>query len=293
MYVPDVELHEAQSLEEAAALLSRFSPHARLLAGGTDLLVDLKSGRLSADHLISVSRVAFLHGITETEDGLRIGALTTITQLDRHPVVRQRFAALRDATSQMAAPQIRNVATVGGNVVSAVPCADLPPLLTVMNGAAHIWSTSGERTVALASFFVGVRQTVLKPGELLTAVFLPEQPDRFGAAYARFSLREGNSIAVAGVAAGIQLGADGRVDDARVALGAVSPTPKLVAAAREILVGEEPDPRVFAKAADAAVNAAEPICDVRGTAGFRREIVAVMARRALTSAWERARGTKP
>ncbi len=292
MYLPDVELHEAESLEEASGLMTRFAPNARLLAGGTDLLVDLKTARVTADHLVSVNRVASLRGIDKTQEGLRIGALTTITQLDRHPIVRQRFAPLCDATSQMAAPQIRNVATVGGNIVCAVPCADLPPILTAMNASVTVWSTSGERIVAMDSFFVGVRQTVLESGELLTGVLVPDQPAGFGAAYARFSLREGNSIAVAGVAAGIQLDSDGRMTGARVVLAAVSPTPKLVAATKDILVGEQPGDTVFAAMASAAAEAADPICDIRGSDEFRREIVAVMTRRALVSACSRAKESR-
>ncbi len=288
MYIPEVELHEAATLEEATGLMGRYAPSARLLAGGTDLLVDLKVGRVRVDHLVSINRIAALKGVSLTETGLRIGALATITQLDRSAIVRERFAPLLDATSQMAALQIRNVATVGGNVVSAVPCADLPPILTVMNASALIWSATGERTVALDSFFVGVRQTVLQRDEVLTAILVPSQPRGFGAAYARFALREGNAIAVAGVAASLQLDDDRIVQDARVALGAVSPTPKLVESAKALLVGQPPDDDAFTRTGKAAMEAAQPICDIRGSAAFRREIVAVLTRRALAAARQRA-----
>ena len=200
MYIPDVELHEATTLEEAAALMARYAPDARLLAGGTDLLVDLKTGRVSVGHLVSINRIDGLRGVSETDGSLRIGALTTITQLDRAPIVQQRFSPLLEATRQMAAPQIRNVATVGGNIASAVPCADLPPILTAMNASVVLWSPAGERTVPLETFFVGARQTVRRDDEELTAVLVPQQPSGFGAAYARFALRDGNAIAVAAVA---------------------------------------------------------------------------------------------
>ena len=290
MYVPDVELHESHSLEEASALLTRHAPDVRLLAGGTDLLVDLKAGRVSVRHLVSLSRIDALRGVSLTADGLRIGALTTITQLDRSDPVRERFAPIRDATSRMAARQIRNVATVGGNIVSAVPCADLPPILTVMNASVMLWSPDGERSVALRDFFVDARRTVRRDEELLIAITVPTPSARFGAAYARFGLREGNAIAVAAVAAGVRLGENDMIQDAQIALGAVAPTPKRVEAARTALLGARPDDDdAFGKAADAAMEAAEPICDVRGSAEYRRELVGVLTRRALATACERAR----
>jgi carbon-monoxide dehydrogenase medium subunit len=288
LYLPDIELHEARTLEEAAEALKRHGPGARLLAGGTDVLVDLKTGRTSFEHLVSINGIDALRGISETKSGLRIGALTTVTQLDRAPVVRERFSPILDATSRMAAPQIRNVATVGGNIAAAVPCADLPPILTAMNASVVLWSAQGEREVPLEDFFVGPRQTVLGDNEVLTTIFVPKLPPRFGAAYARFQLRDGNTIAVAAVAASLLLGDDDAVRDARIVLGAVAPIPKLVEPAAALLVGKPPDDDAFRMAADAAAAEAEPICDVRGSADFRREIVGVMTRRALASALQRA-----
>jgi len=289
VYVPDIELHETATLEEAAALMARYAPDARLLAGGTDLLVDLKTGRVSVEHLVSIKRIAALRGVSETNGSLRIGALTTITQLDRAPFVQQRFPPLREATRQMAAPQIRNAATVGGNIASAVPCADLPPILTAMNASVVLWSPKGEREVPLETFFVGARQTVRRDDEVLTAVLVPKQPPGFGAAYARFALRDGNAIAVAAVAAGLLLDGNNTVRDTRIVLGAVAPIPKLVESAGAELVGQSADEEAFRRAADAAREAAEPISDVRGSADFRRELVGVLTRRVLTSACRRAR----
>ena len=289
MYIPDIELHEAATLEEASDVMARHAPDARFLAGGTDLLVDLKTGRFRVGHVVSLNRIDALRGISETGDGVRIGALTTITSLDRSPIVRERFSPLLDATGQMANPQIRNVATVGGNIVSAVPCADLPPILTVMNASVVLWSPGGERTCPLDSFVTGVRQTALHPGEMLAAVLIPSQPTGFGAAYARFALRDGNAIAVAAVAAGLHLDGDGKVKDARVVLGAVAPIPLMVESAGSALQGQPPGEETFRRAADAAMEAAEPISDVRGSAEFRREIVGVLTRRALTTACRRAK----
>lgn len=315
MYLPEVEFHESTSLEEASSLLSKFGADARLLAGGTELLVDLKSGRRSTRHLISIQAISALRGITITRDGLRIGALTTLSELNRHREVRRLFPAIHDATHQMAAVQIRNMATVGGNVVCAVPCADLPPVLGVLGASVRAWSPGGERAIPIESFFVGVRRTVLRNDEILACVWVPLSPRSedlghpspkngasgthptlghpgFGAAYARFSLREGNSVAVAAIAASMRLESDGSIGDARIALGAVSPTPKLVASAREALVGRQPSDRVFAEAAAAAMEESEPISDVRGSASFRRDIVGVLTQRALSTALRRARENK-
>lgn len=288
MYLPGIELQEATTLEEAAHVLTRYAPDARILAGGTDLLVDLKTGRIRCAHLVSINRINALRGISETDGALRIGALTTITQLDRAPVVRGRFVPLLDATSRMAAPQIRNLATVGGNIAAAVPCADLPPILTAMNASAVLWSADGQREVPLREFFVGPRATVRGEGELLLAVIVPKPPPGFGAAYARFQLRNGNAIAVAAVAASLLLADDDTVQDARIVLGAVAPIPKLIESAGARLIGRPPDEDAFRAAADATAPEAEPICDLRGSAQFRRELVGVLTRRALTAALQRA-----
>lgn len=292
MYVPSIDVHLAATLEEAGAALRRYGPDGRLLAGGTDLLVDLKTGRVSYKNLVSLNRIEKLRGVSETRAGLRIGALTTITQLGRSPIVRQRFAAFLDATGKMANPQIRNVATVGGNVVSAVPCADLPPILMAMSASVRLWSPGGERTVALDSFFLDVRATVLESDEVVMSIDVPGPEPGSGAAYARFGLREGNTIAVAAVAAGLLLERDGTVRDARIILGAVAPVPKLVESARARLVGQRCEEDAFGAAAMAAMEAAEPIADVRGSAEFRQDLVGVLARRALRTAYQRARETR-
>jgi len=290
VYLPDIEVHEAATLEEAAALLSRFGNQARLLAGGTDLLVDLKSGRASAHHLVSIQKIEPLRGVETTPGGLRIGALTTINQLHDALDPHGPFAPLLDATRQMAAPQVRNLATVGGNLASAVPCADLPPILIAMKADVLLWSPDGERRLGLHEFFVDVRRTALRLNEVVRTVLVPHPPARFGAAYARFALREGNGIAVAAVAAGLRLDENGTIAQARIVLGAVAPIPKLAASAATALVGQSADADAFARAATAAMEEAEPISDVRGSAEFRRELVGVLTRRALHEAARRARG---
>jgi carbon-monoxide dehydrogenase medium subunit len=287
VYIPDFELHKPSTLEQAGAILKQHGLDARLLAGGTDLLVDLKTGRVVADHVVSLHFIDGLRGLSKDGGALRIGALTTVNQLNDHPLLDGPFAALRDATRKMAAHQIRNAATVGGNIASAVPCADLPPLLITMKAEVILWSAGGEHRVPLETFFLGPRQTVMKEGEVLTAVVVPEPPAGFGASYARLAHRNGNGIAVAAVAAGLTV-KDGVIEEARVVLGAVAPIPLHVEAAGKLLAGRAPDAAAFAEAAAAAEKAAEPISDVRGSKEYRRDVVGVLTTRALEGALARA-----
>ncbi len=289
MNIPDIEVHEADDLQHASTLLREHGTDARLLAGGTDLLVDLKAERVSVGHLISINRVDGLTGITLDKSGLRIGALTTPNQLARCEVVRKKFPAILDATSGMAATQVRNMATVGGNIASAIPSADMPPILTVMKASLILWSPGGERTLPLEDYFHGPRQSDRKPDEVLTTIIVPLQTGRFGAAYARFALREANACAVAGVAASLWLDSDETILEARISLSAVAPTPKLVDSAAKVLIGQKVGDDAFVRAADATMEASQPISDIRGTEGYRREVVGVLTRRALATATQRAK----
>jgi carbon-monoxide dehydrogenase medium subunit len=290
MHISALELHEAKSYEDAAALLSRYSPDVRLLAGGTDVLVDLKSNGNSVGHLVTLERIESMHGITEESDGLRIGALTTISELDESPLISGVYEIIRDAASQMATLQIRNTATIGGNIASANPCADLPPVLIALDAIAVVFSEQGPREVPLQDLITGPRETILAQDELLAAIVVPRPPPRFGAAYARFGLRNGNSIAVATVAASLILDDDGAVHDVHIALGAVAPRPVKVDAANLWLEGRKLNGDSFDEVARAAMEAAQPISDVRGSAEYRRELVGVLTRRALATAEQRAKG---
>ncbi len=289
MYLTDIVFHDAKTLEEAGSLMTRYASDARLLAGGTDLLVDLKTGRARYGHVVTVTGIPSLLGITADTNGLRIGALVTPNELAAHPVVKDRFTPILDATSKLAAQQIRNMATVGGNIAGAIPSADMPPILMVMGASIIIWSPKGERTVPVESVFVGPRKTSLAPDDILTAIYVPMPPLRFGAAFSRFAQRRANACAIAGVAASMRLAEDGTIADARMALSAVAPTPILVSGIAELLTGQPAGDDAFTKAASVAAEAAVPISDVRGTAGFRAQIVSVLARRALEIASQRAK----
>lgn len=296
MHLAELTVHEPTELEAAIGLLRRFGPSARPLAGGTDLLVDLKVGRLAVDHLVSLRRIPGLSGIEATPSakdgatGLRIGALTTIAELESSPLLAGPLAIIREAAAEMAAPQVRNAATVGGNLASAVPCADLPPVFGVLDAAVVLSSSGHARTVPMSEFFSGPRQTVRMDHELLTAVEIPPPPARFGAAYARLALRDGNAIAVASVAASLWLDDQEAIAGLRMMLGAVAPIPKPISGGT--LVGARLTD-VLGRAANLAMAAAEPISDLRASAAYRREMVGVLAGRAITTAYRRAMESEP
>lgn len=289
MHLPDIQLHEADTLEKAATLMDQFGPRAEYLAGGTDLLVDLKTARTDTDHLICITGIDEAQQIDESLEGLTIGSLVTVGRLNDAPL-QGPWAAIHDATKVMAAPAIRNMATVGGNLASAVPCADLPPILMVLGASVDLWSPTGVRRVPIADFFTGPRATVRRHDEILLSIHVPMPAVRSGGAYQRFALREGNSIAVAAAAACVQLDDAGSIVHAAVALGAVAPTPTLVAEIPAMLAGRIADETAWTDAADLAMAAANPISDIRGSAGFRRELTGVLTTRALRCATERING---
>jgi aerobic carbon-monoxide dehydrogenase medium subunit len=289
----DIEFHEANTLKEASEWMGQYAPNARLMAGGTDVLVDLKTGRYSTSHVVSLNRIAALRGLTTTNGSLRIGALTTPNQLWASTVIWERFPAIVDAVRDMAVPQIRNMATVGGNIAGAVPSGDMPPILIVLNASVILWSRSGEREVPLRDFFVGPRQTLRRDDEILTEIRVPYPPPRFGAAYTPFALREANGCAVAAVAASLQLDEKGIIRNARVCMGAVAPLPKLALKAGAVLVGKAADKAAFRQAAEAAQEISQPISDIRSSADYRRELIGILTRRALDTARQRAMGERP
>jgi len=288
----EAEFHNASTLEQAAEMIARWGKQARFLAGGTSLIVDMKTDRYRTDHVISLNRIAALRGIAAAGDGVRIGALATLNDVATSGLVREQCRVVGDAAREMASPQVRNLGTVGGNIVGAVPCADLPPVLVVSNATLKLWSPSGVRSMPVEAFVVGPRATARRDDEILTEVLVPRAPARFGAGYARFGLREANSVAVAAAAASLQLNADGSVAQARVCLSAVAGKPTLVPDAHKALVGKVLDQKGLEAAAKAAIAAALPITDVRGSAEYRRELVGTLTRRALLIAQRRATGEK-
>ena len=271
-------LYKPTTLEDAFAILIEHGSDAAILAGGTDLLVDLRVQRRDEHHLVSLANITELRGVTETENGVSIGAATTLNDLLHSDVIQQNYPAIIEATQVMGSNQIRNTGTIGGNIASAVPSADLPPVLLVLGAEVVLASKDGERTVPICEFFQGVRKTCVAIGEIVKSISLPNPSG--SAVYERFDLRQGNSLAVAAVAANITMDGD-TVADAKVALGAVAPTPEIVEGVNAILCGNTCNDNLVHEVAQLATQASNPITDLRGSAQYRRELVGILTTRAI------------
>jgi len=280
------------SLGEALALASN-GRRALFLAGGTDVIVQLREGRRHCDLLIDLKHVPELTSITVGPSGaLEIGAAVPLAEIYEHPVVRRDFPALVDAASIIGGIAIQSRASLGGNLCNASPAADSSPALMALGATLRIAGPAGERTLPVADFFTGPGQNALQPGEILVSIRVPPLPPQSAAFYHRFIPRNEMDIAVA--SSGVYLALDdvGRIADARVALGAVAPTPILVPAARDALLGREPGAEAFAAAGEAALAAARPIDDMRGSVAQRRHLARVLTVRALENALRRIRGAQ-
>lgn len=300
------EYFAPQSLREAIEIFERKGEGGRYLAGGTDILVQMKEGHRHVPYLVSLRHIPELTGIEFSErSGLRIGAMTLMSEVADHPLIQQRFSALADGAGIVGSYQTRNMATIGGNVCNAAPSAEVAPPLLVLGAQARIVGPSAtmpstthtvvarppERTVPLEEFFLGPGQTVLKSGDILIEFLLPVPPLRSGSYYERHTPRKEMDIAVVGTAAFVVLNDDDTFREVRIALGAVAPTPIRVPEAERFLVGKAiTDQAALEEAGRLAREASRPISDVRGSAAFRRELVRVMTIRSLRFAAERAQG---
>lgn len=279
------------TVAEAVALLSAHAGTARPLAGGTDLITQLKEGRRQAGLVVDLKRIPALQVLEfRPETGLRIGAAVACVRLQESPEVRRHYPVLAHVCSLIGSYQIQTRAGLGGNLCNAAPSADGVPALIALGARAVIAGPGGERTVDVEQFCTGPGRTVLAPGEILTELRVPPPAPRSGAAYRRFIPRGEMDIAVAGAGAALELDPVGKVARARIALAAVAPTPLRVPAAEAVLAGQAPSPDRFAEAAAAAAAACSPISDVRGSAEYRRHLVGVLVRRALAAALDQVAG---
>ena len=274
------------SLAGALAMLAQH-PEATPLAGGTNVLVALKEGHLRVETLLSLRRVPELQSIVH-EGGLRIGAGVTMAQIAADERIKNEYSALATAASLLGSVQTRNMATLGGNLCNASPSADSAAPLLVLDAEAVIAGPQGERQLPLTAFFVGRGRTALAEGELLCEIVLPAAFPRCGSAYVRHIPRAAMDISVVGVAAALSLDANGLVRRARLALGAVAPTPVRVPEAEARIEGRRPDEETLAGAAEIARAAADPLSDVRASAEFRYHLVNVLSKRALQAALAQA-----
>jgi carbon-monoxide dehydrogenase medium subunit len=285
----NVEYREPATLREAIELLAPASPISVLVAGGTDLLVDLRRGRVRAERVVSLAGLEELKGIRMLESGATaIGALVTVREVAEFFAPRHDAQALSEAARLLGSRQIQNAATIGGNLCKASPGADLAPPLLCLDAVLTLCGPLGTRQVKIDAFFTGPGRTTRGAAEVLTSITLP--PLRAsGSAFLKIMRRRADDLSIASACARVQLSEDGqRIERCAVALGAVAPVPFLSRGASEVLTGSPISTESLRKAAVAARGEARPITDVRASAEYRLEMVEVLVRRAVQAAAGRA-----
>jgi CO/xanthine dehydrogenase FAD-binding subunit len=286
-----LEFHAPATLAEAVALLAANGPDAGVLSGGTDLIIQYRAGRRSLGHMVDVKHIPELNVLAyDDRQGLRLGAAVCCDAFTDYAPARRHYPGLVEGAELIGSTQIQSRATVGGNVCNGSPAADTICALIVLDALCVVAGPKGTREVPARDFMTGPGRTVLGPGELLVELRVPPRPPRSSDAYLRFIPRNEMDIAVAGAATALTLAADGRsVQAARVAIGAVGPTPIVVEAAAQALLGRKLDAAALDAAAKASEAAARPISDVRGPADYRRHMAGVLTRRTIELAAQRIR----
>ena len=276
------ELHyeSPTTVEDAVSLLRRGD--ARALAGGTDLIVQLREGRKSAARVVDLKRIAELGVVAQEPDGgFRIGAAASFTTIAAHGGLTTAHPGIAEAGRLVGSYQIQNRAGLGGNICNGAPSADAVPIVICLGTSAEIAGTHGRRTVAVEELFTGPGRTTLAPDEVLASIRVPPAQPRSAGRYLRFTPRREMDIAIAGSGAWLRLGVDGTIADARIVLASVAPVPLRAKTAEKALIGNRAGASVFAEAGRLAAREAQPISDTRGSAEYRRELVAALTKRAL------------
>lgn len=281
-----------ETTAQAVELLAGEAGLARVLAGGTDLLVQLKSGMVEPDLVVDIKHIAGMRTVTPEAGGFRIGAAVSGAELGEHAEVVALWPGIVEGFNLIGSTQVQGRATMAGNLCNGSPAADSVPSLVAANAIVRVAGPNGERDVPVEQIPVGPGRTSLAKGEFITSIFLPARPARSGDAYLRFIPRTEMDIAVASAGVSLTLGEDGTVSAARVAVGAVAPTVRLVEPAAQAILGTRLDDDALAALAAACSAACNPINDKRGTIEYRTHVVGVLARRAALIAYERAGGRK-
>jgi CO/xanthine dehydrogenase FAD-binding subunit len=289
LVMKDYEYHLPTSLNEALRLKADYGGAARFVAGGTDVMVMKRAGRLDFGALISLRRVPEIADIRKAGDSIVIGGGVTLTELMQSEIIRRDLPSLYDAVCVMGCTQMRNLATVGGNVMSAVSSGDTIPPLLAMDAHCRLASADGERTVPLADFFPGPRQTKAQEGEVLVSLDIPKPAAGCGMAFHKLGRRAALDLAVVSIAIALELEPGAKViAKARAAAGAVGPTPIRLHEAEKILSGATPNEEAFTNAAQAALTESSPWDDVRASRWYREEMIRVVFPRVAWAALERA-----
>ena len=284
-----IDYARPQTVAEAVQLLTERGDGARAMAGGTDLIVQLRVGRRQPDHVVDVKHIPDLNEVDTSGGGVTLGAAVPCHIIYNNEVIKNAFPALVDSASIIGGTQIQGRASIGGNLCNAAPSADAIPTLIALGATANVSGSTGDRSVAIEDFCTGPGQNVLGADELLTSISIPEQGANSGARYQRFIPRNEMDIAVVGVGASVTLN-NGSFESVRVSLASVAPTPLFVTEINDELAGKDVSDENIAKAGEIAKAAAKPISDMRGTADYRRHLCDVMTRRVLADAITRARG---
>lgn len=282
-HLPRFDHLEPRTVEEVCSLLSKYKGEAKVIAGGTDLLPAMRNRKLTPGYIINIKPIANLDYIDyDDTEGLRIGVLATLRDIETSPVIREKFPMIANAACKIGTPQVRNAGTIGGNLCNAAPSADTAPPLIGLEARAKINGPNKERIIALEEFFTGPGQTVLQAGEILTEIQVPNPLPHTRGVYLKLPARSMVDLAVVGVAIVITLdNKEKTIADAKIILGAVAPTPIRARQAEDIIKGKAISSELIEKAAEAAAEEAKPISDLRGSASYRKEMVKVLTKQGI------------
>jgi CO/xanthine dehydrogenase FAD-binding subunit len=293
LYFDDFTYHKPDSIEEVIKLLKE-SKNPALLAGGTDVLVEIKKGLRYNDEIISLKEIAELKLLNKDKNNLYIGAGVTHNEVKKALIIKEKFPALSEAASNIGTEQVRNIGTVGGNLCTGASCCDMAPVLIAYNADVEIASSTKRRVVSLKDFFIHHKETSLAKGEIMTKIIVPIPKSGVGVSFLKFGLREAASISVASV--GVKINSDGKVcTDGCVVIGAVAPTPRISTKAIEVMNNKKitdliENSGVLKSIGEAAAKDSLPLDDLRGSAEFRKHLVNILTRRAVVTAAKRSLG---
>lgn len=291
MRLPRFEYFAPNTIEEVCSLVFKYKKRAKVIAGGTDLIVQMKKEEVSPQFLVNLKSIPNLNYITWGEnEGLRIGALTTLHALEGSSIIREKFGIIAQAAHKMATLQVRNLASIGGNLCNAAPSADLAPPLIGLGAKAKLMSSSGARFINLEEFFIGPGETVLQAGEIVTEIQVPNLLPHTGGIYLKHCVGSVVGLAVVGVAVVMTLDSNNEIcHDIKIVLGAVAPTPIRSKKAEKLVKGKKIKDVLMEDAGEIAADEASPIDDVRSSAHYRIEMVKVLVKRAARQASDLAK----
>lgn len=286
MGLPDFNYYCPETLAELEGFLNDHKGEAKILAGGTDLVIQIKDRIQSPGVLIDIGNLAALQGITYLEgEGTEILAGTKIATIEESPVIREKVPALYQSVRLLGSPQIRAMATLGGNICNASPSAETLPILMALDSKLTVAGNGSERSLPIESFFLDYRKVDLRPEEFLKSIFIPEQPDIAGSAYVCRMLRQAMEIDIVNAGVWFLMDPEGKCQEARIALGSVAPIPFRSHKAEAALAGQELTVESFQRVAEVAARESAPIDDIRGSAEYRHQMVKVLVARALNLAF--------